>query len=290
MSEQVAGARIIDRGYQHYDGARLGLTHATRVMTWAAIKRALGIRRPFRHKILPWLLLLVSFGPAAFLLAFRVFVPTALGNNLPSYDSIYNRLTAVYLLFAGLAAPDLLCADRRERVLSLYFAAPITRLRYVASQYAGLVCLLLLMTLVPMLVLFAGNALLANSAWDYLRQHTDDLWHIMLSGALTAVYFSALAVAVASFTDRRAYATGTYVGLLLVSGVVSAILVRIVHFSGSEWLALINLVFLPVRVIRGLFDVPAEPALNPWACAGVMLGLIAVSLALLVWRYARIRD
>lgn len=290
MSESTAGARIVDRGYQHYAGARLGLAHATRVMIWAAIRRALGIRRPFRNKILPWLLILVSFAPALFVLAFRVLIPGAARAPLPSYASIYNNLTAVYFLFAGLAAPDLLCADRRERVLSLYFAAPITRLRYVAAQFAGLVCLLLLMTLAPMLLLFAGNALLAPSAWGYVQHNAADLWHIVLSGGLTAFYYSAIAVAIASFTDRRAYATGTYIGLLLVSSVVAAILRRIVHFSGSDWLALIDLVTLPLRVIRPLFGEFIFPALNPWTCAGVMLGLVVLSLALLIWRYMRIRD
>lgn len=285
-------ARIVDRGYQHYTGTRLGPSHALWVMVRAAMRRGLGIRRSIRIKLLPWLLVVAAFAPVLFVLAFRILLPGLSRAPLPSYAGIYNSafVLSVYMLFAGFIAPDLLCDDRRERVLSLYFAAPITRLHYVAAQFLGLVILLLVMTLGPMLLLFAGNALLADAALTYVQHHLDDLWHIVLSGGLLALYYGATAVAAAAFTDRRAYATGAFVALMLLSGAVAAILARIVHFAGDEWLQLLDLLYLPMRVVRPLFNAPIFPALNPWACAGVTLGLVVVSLGLLVWRYLRIHD
>lgn len=287
MSEHVAdsGARIVDRGYQHYGGARLGQPHATRVMVGAALRRGLGLRRSLRAKILPLLLILLSFGPTIFILIFKVLVPGSLTAVLPTYAAIYRMVQLLYLLFAGLIVPDLLCSDRRERVLSLYFAAPITRAIYLAAQVVGVILLMLLLTFLPIFVLFVGNTLLAKSAPTYLGDHWGDLWHLTLSGLVFAAFYGVVAMAVSSFTDRRAYASGIYLGLMLVSSVVANILLRTLRFSGHEWVALVDLINLPDHIVRPLFGESIFPDLNPWTCAGVLLGAIVVSLALVIWRY-----
>src|SRR5579871_2686590 len=141
-----ANARIIDRGYQHYDGVRLGQGHSEWVMLRAALLRGLGLRRNFRNKIMPWLLIIIGFLPPVVILGIQIIVGQALASP---YARLYPRIDVVFILFAGLVAADLICADRRERVISLYFSAPITRLLYVAAQVIGLVLLLLLLTLLP---------------------------------------------------------------------------------------------------------------------------------------------
>lgn len=291
MMEQTEGsARIVDRGYQHYTGARLGPAHATRVMVAAALRRALGIRRSLGVKIAPWLLLLVAFAPSAFLLGVRLIIPGAARLPLPPYAALYNSLTILFVLFAAVVAPDLLCADRRQRVLSLYFAAPITRLHYIAAQFLGLLLLLLLMTLGPMLLLFAGNALLAASAGAYVQHHLDDLREIAVAGGLLALYYSALAMAVASFTDRLAYATGAYLGLLLVSAAASAILAQTLGRRGHEWVELLGLITVPLRTAGSVLNQNVSDPISVWVYLAVTLGVIAVSLGVLVWRYMRMRD
>ena len=77
IGETSGGARIVDRGYQHYQGTRLGSTHALWVMTRAAMRRAMGIRRSGRAKIMPWLLMLGAFVPVVITLAIRVVHPVA---------------------------------------------------------------------------------------------------------------------------------------------------------------------------------------------------------------------
>ncbi len=293
-----AGARIVDRGYQHYDGARLGQAHAARVMIWASIKRGLGLKRSFRVKFLPWLLILGAFAPALFVVAFLVVNQGPPHAAPPCYGLISSTVSVVYVLFAGFIAPDMLCLDRQERVLSLYFAAPITRLLYVGAQVAAMAALMALLTVAPLLVIYAGNTMLAHDALAYLRGHLGDLWHIVLGGGLLAVYFSALSTAVASFTNRRAYASGSFVGLLLVSAVVGGVLSTELHQNGQKWLgffdvtwfALLDLVNLPLRVVRALFGETVLPAIDVGATTVVTLVVIALSLALLAWRYARMRD
>lgn len=291
MSQQRAmpAARIVDRGYQHYDGTRLGLTHSFWVMLWAALKRGLGLRRSFYTKIMPWLLIAVAFLPVAIILGIVVIT----GQAMPSvyYVRLYSSLATLFILFTGLVAPDLICADRRQRVTSLYFASPITRLHYIAAQVVSLILLTLTITLIPFVLIFFGNALLSPAFSTYVSNNAGDLLHVALIGALMAVFYSAIAMAVSSFTDKRAYATGGFLGLMLVSSVAGNVLAsRELHFAGHENYILLSLGSMPVSVARWLFGQPLELALSGWAYLGTALGVIVVSLGLMVWRYQKVGD
>ncbi len=283
-----ANARIIDRGYQHYTGTRLGLWHSERVMLWAALKRGLGLRRSFRHKIMPWLLIAVAFLPPVIILGIQVIA----GAALPApYTRSYTNINSVFMLFAGLVAPDLICADRRERVIALYFAAPLTRLHYVAAQVLSLVLLLLLLTLVPYVTLFFGQALLAPAFGAFVSDNLSDLWHVLLGGTLTALFFGTLAMAVAAFTDRRAYATGAFLGLVLVSGIAGDLLSSpLLHFSGHEWFSLIGLLLLPINTVLWLFGETQRLILDGPAYLWATLAVIVISLGLVAWRYQKVSD
>jgi ABC-2 type transport system permease protein len=291
MSQQRAmpAARIVDRGYQHYDGMRLGLTHSLWVMLWAALKRGLGLRRSFYTKIMPWLLIAVAFLPVAIILGIVVITGSAMPTSF--YVRLYSSLATLFILFTGLVAPDLICADRRQRVTSLYFASPITRIHYITAQVVSLILLTLTLTLIPFVLIFFGNALLSPAFSTYVSNHIDDLWHVLLTGALMAVFYSTIAMAISSFTDKRAYATGGFLGLMLVSSVAGNVLAsRELHFAGHENYILLSLGSMPVSVARWLFGQPLESTLSGWAYLGTALGVIVVSLGLMVWRYQKVGD
>ena len=283
------GARILDRGYQHYTGTRLGTSHTFVVMTRAAAWRGLGLRRPFRDKILPWSLIGLTLLPTFALLLLQVIVSGGIGTT-NIYEPILRNEALFYFLFAGLVAPDLICADRRMRVVSLYFASPIRRVHYVCAQVVAQISLLTLLTVLPTLLLFIGNALLANSAADYVRTNVGDLWHLLIGGLLIAVYFGVLALAIAAFTDRRPYATGFFLGLLLVSSVVATIIAHSMQFDGHEWFALIDLSALPIHVVGWFFDINPPSPLTGGAYLIATLAVIVVSFAVLLWRYMEVQD
>ncbi len=287
---QPAQARIVDRGYKHYQGVRLGLRHALWAMIMAAMRRAMGIRRSMAAKALPWLLVVIPLLPVVLSLALRGLAHGGPTVSLISYHGIFGSVLSIYVLFAGYVAPDLLCADRRERVLSLYFASPITRIHYVLSQYIALASLLLLMTLAPALLLFAGNAVLSDNAATYIQDHAADLWHIVASGVLLALYFAAVALAVAAFTDRRAYASGAFIGLMLVSSAASNILSTDMRFTGHEWFTLLGLPNLPTHTIDWLFGATRVAHLDGWVYLPVTLAVGVVCLAFLTARYVTMRD
>jgi ABC-2 type transport system permease protein len=291
-----ANARIIDRGYQHYNGVRLGLGHSEWVMLRAALLRGLGLRRSFRNKIMPWLLIAIGFLPPVVIVGLQV----VFGVTAPSpYTRIYPRIDAVFILFAGLVAADLICADRRERVISLYFSAPITRLHYIVAQVLGLGLLMLLLTLVPYVILFFGQALLSPAFGTFVSDNWSDLWHVVITGTVLAFYFGTLAMVVSAFTDRRAYATGGFLGLVLVSGIAGGVLARL-HFNGHEWFSLVDLFNMPISMMYWLFGdttavdrngtvvqrLPLDGSAYLWGS----LAVIVLSLALVAWRYLKVSD
>src|SRR5579862_6440894 len=98
---QPAAARIVDRGYQHYNGQRLSPWHALRAMIVAAMRRAMGIRRSTAAKILPWLLVIVPFVPVIVVQALHVLTSGAPNVTLLPYRSLYAGVLSLYVLFAG---------------------------------------------------------------------------------------------------------------------------------------------------------------------------------------------
>ena len=57
MTVIEATGAVYDRGYRPYDGPRGGRRAATLALFRASVRRALGLRRPWRQKVAPFLLL-----------------------------------------------------------------------------------------------------------------------------------------------------------------------------------------------------------------------------------------
>ncbi|HLI52166.1 MAG TPA: hypothetical protein VKU87_10235, partial [Thermomicrobiaceae bacterium] len=118
---------VFDRGYQHYTGARLGRGGAIRSLIGYSIRRALGVKKRWTAKIIPILLYAAAFLPTIVIIGIRAFIAPrseqlASGFN---YSTLYTSLSIILLIFAATSAPEMLCDDRRENTLALYFSRPI---------------------------------------------------------------------------------------------------------------------------------------------------------------------
>ena len=112
------------------------------------------------------------------------------------------------IIFIAAQAPELVSRDLRSHVLPLYFSRPIRRTDYPLAKLAAFVIACLIMIEIPELLLYLGTVLQAHgfsAIWAQTRAFIPGL----LVGLMWAVLLAAIGLALASFTGRRAYATGT---------------------------------------------------------------------------------
>jgi ABC-2 type transport system permease protein len=286
---------IYDRGYRHYEGPREGRGRRVRAIAVAGVRRVLGLKRNWKTKVVPWGLLVLAFGPVFAFIGARVLVGEAVGEFL-GYGRYLRVVAGLLLLFAATAGPELLCPDRRQNVLALIFTRPVTRSDYLVAKLAALLAVVGLIAVVPLVVLFLGNALTADSAATYLREHLDDLGKILVAGSVLTVFYSVTALAAASLTDRRAVATAAYLGVFLGSSALANILFFTAQFDGKRWVAFLSLSGLPGRFVDGLFGAQFDPGTladqagftGPGYLAAMAV-VAAAAAAVLSWRVLRLR-
>jgi ABC-2 type transport system permease protein len=283
-------ARIEDIGYSRYEGERRGRVAAVWSLARFGALGTLGARRSWRAKILPIALIALAFVPTIAVLGIHAILASRFAGRFPDlvpYSRYYLEIGIVVLLFAGITTPELLCPDRRNRVLSLYLSTAVSRSEYVIGRALGALLPLLLATTAPLVVLFAGNVVFAEDAFSYLADHWFDLPKILAAGLLLAAYFALIGLAIASLTSRRALATGAYVGVMVASQTIAATIANGLG-AGDGWLML-ALPRIGIVCVESIFgDARERPGHAPlWAWWSVMLALMALSALVLGLRYRR---
>jgi ABC-2 type transport system permease protein len=204
MSEQATGV-IHDLGYRGYDGPRLGRAQIVRALTWHSFRSAWGIGRGVKAKIVPILAFIVMCLPG-FVNAFAV---NRGGARLFGYDVYTPQLRVlVVTIFLAAQAPELVSRDLRSHVLPLYFSRPLRRGDYPLAKYIALTGALLILIEIPLLILYLGTIASAKSGHTTVWAETKALIPGLGMGVLWAVLLAAIGLVLASFTGRRAYATG----------------------------------------------------------------------------------
>lgn len=214
---------VYDRGYRPFEGELGGRRAARLALFRASVRRAVGLRRSWKQKLFPWLLLAIATVPAV------VWVGVAyITRNTPA-DAIeiityreYVGVSTALLVFVGFAAPDVLCPDRRNRTLPLLFARPLTGTDYVLAKVGAITVLVFAFSFLPQVVLFVGQMLVGDSALDYLTENLEVLWQVPVAAGAFSLYFAVLACAIASLTTRRLIAAAALLILLLGSSAVAA--------------------------------------------------------------------
>jgi ABC-2 type transport system permease protein len=286
---------VYDRGYRPYEGERGQRGAATFALFKASVRRALGIRRSWRQKVAPFVLLGVVTIPA--------IVNVGIGyvtRDQPIVDRIeiityrdYVGVSAALLLFVAIVAPDVMCPDRRQHVLPLMFARPMTGLDYVVAKVGAITAILFAFSFIPQVVLFVGNMLVSDSALDYLTDNLDILWKVPAAVSLLALYYSVIGVAIASLTDRRIVAGASIIGLFLITSIASGIIVGDdFEFEGGSPAALLNVLALPLylRDLIFLGEVDGNSPLNGVENGGLLaivtyVAIVVVGIAVLLRRY-----
>lgn len=300
MTAAVTGSgAVYDRGYRPYDGPRGGRRAARAALFRASIRRALGLRRSWRQKVAPFTLLGIAVIPAIVNVGVKYLTRDSVVQDIEFFDHReYLGVSNTLLVFIALTAPDLFCPDRRQRVLPLYFARPLTGLDYVLAKAGAMFALLLSFTVLPQLVLFVGQMLVSDDgSLTYFRGHTEVLWKVPVAAVLFSLFYATVCSAVASLTSRRISAGASIVGLFLVTSIISGALTGDPERFGYEGhpAALIDLLSLPM-VLRDLvflghvdpeFALSGVPDGGLWAVV-VYAGVIVASVGVLVARYHQV--
>ena len=158
-----------------------------------------------RAKILPVLMSLFVVAPPAVFLVLAAVLPVA---EQVSHADFYEATAILLLLFSAIIAPELLIPDRRNGVTTLYLVRPLTAFDYVAARWSAFFCVTLVVTLMGQVLVLAGNLLLAEKPGEFLRENWLDIPSFIVAGAIITVFVTTIPMAVAAFTDRRAYAGG----------------------------------------------------------------------------------
>ena len=136
------------------------------------------------------------------------------------------------VIFVAAQAPELVSRDLRSHVLPLYFCRPMRRLDYPLAKLAAFTVACLALIEIPLLLLYLGTIVSAGGGAAVWNQ-TKALIPGLLIGALWAVLFAAIGLALASLTGRRAYATGAIAIYFFLSWSLASILIGVT--GGPAW-------------------------------------------------------
>jgi ABC-2 type transport system permease protein len=213
---------IYDLGYKHYDGKRLGRTHAIQALIVYSIKRGLGIKKKWTAKLIPFALYMIAFVPAFIVAGIKAFIPS--DDFTYTYHDLNDFIFLTLFIFAAALGPEMLSDDRRENVLGLYFSRAITRLDYLLAKISAMGILLGTIAFGPPLLLFVANVLLADNPISYFFDHVGDLARIAAYGVLASAYLGAISLAIAAYTNRKGVAGAIFIGgIFIITGIANAL-------------------------------------------------------------------
>jgi ABC-2 type transport system permease protein len=282
-------ARLYDLGYRSYDGPRERPARAILTLAEFTARRVLGLGRGGRHKVLPAITLAIAYLPALFSVAFAVLASNVVAEDLVSYGDYMFFIGSALALFAALVAPEALCPDKRTGMLGLYLAGPLDRTRYLVAKGAGVLAVMLLITLGPLLFMLLAFVL---AGFGPSATETPELLaRIFAVGIVTALLYAALSMAVSSFTSRRAAAA---VGVVLLLFVPATIVQPAIESAGApNELSLLGSPFAAFELAYRIFGENPEGSdpiseLSTWLVAGGV-GAAILAGALVCWlRYRRL--
>ena len=217
-----ATGEVYDIGYQHYEGPREGRMRARKALWINGVRTSLGLGRSAWAKLLP----LAMFFAALLLAVIFSIIATVADDlpdaaELPGHADYYQIVSIILLLFSAIVAPELLCPDRRDNVIHLYFVRSLTATDYVAARWLAFFSITLALVYSGQVVLLIGLVMAAAEPVEYLRENWLDVPRFLGAGLAVAMFTTTIPMAVAAFTNRWAYAAAAVIGLFMISSAVA---------------------------------------------------------------------
>ncbi len=295
--QQERTGTVFDIGYQSYEGIREGRNRAWQSLFIDGVKNGMGIGRGGWAKFLPWLVLsptiatgLVFAAIGAFFEQFGFDVDETEGGlplDLPGHLELTAVISFMILIFAAFVGPELVCPDRRNRVIHLYFVRPITMFDYLSARWCALFMLLLAASILPHITYWIGLLFGVADSLGHAQDNWPDIPRFIGNGIVFAIFTTSITIAISSITDRRMIATLIIIGIMMIASIAPGI-VSIFNPSDTvmELINLIGLIDLASNIVPSIFfnTYADEYDLNIAIPIAWMILLTAASIAA-TWRF-----
>jgi ABC-2 type transport system permease protein len=207
----------------------------------------------------------------------------------------YLQFTAFMLaLFTASQAPELVVADRQHGVLSLYLSRPLRGTDYALAKIGAMVLAMMVLTTVPQLCLWIARVFLQDDAWIALKADYPKLFAVLGGTLGTSLYMGSIGLAISSFCSRRAFANAGIIAYFLLLPAAVQIIQRLSTGDTKRYITLAHPMWLLTGFTNWLFDIEARrrTAISRADLPGTtylwaILGVSALFIALLLWRYRR---
>lgn len=282
-----SGARILDRGYRKFAGRRAGVRGAVRSLAWHTTRSILGLGRPARHKIFPIVVIVVAFVPSLAFLAISILIRD-LGDGIrPEYWEFFGFSITAAVLFAALVSPEAIVRDRRDGMYSLYLSTPLTRPTYLLAKVIAVLGTLSIIVVGP-----AVFALLGYTAQglgpDGFPGWLGVAARIVLGGLGIGAVYTAVSMASASLTDRRAFASVAVILVMIGTSIAVGIMVNAAELT--PYLRLLDPLGTPLELPARLFGsrtTEYEDVSTPLVLAA-NVGWLAAAAGVVAARYRKL--
>ncbi len=271
-------ARIRERGYRRYQGART----ASGSRWWVVARQLLRAAR--RQRAVVALVILAAFPTviSAFVLYFASRLKPVSGD-----EYVYGLLVKPYgtfFLALGLAmraGGGAISDDARAGGFQFYFARPLTHAQYLAGKLAGVATLVATVTLLPPVLLSLVR--LALSQGDDAPHSLSLVARAAALGALEAAVLACVVVALSSLMRRRGLVQGAFVALVFMPWILG---VKFRDFTRTPWPALASIPTHLDALGRWLFGISndiGDRAMPPLVALAALLAIGAAAIAI-SWR------
>ena len=266
---------IHDQGYRRYPGRRVPHGRRWWVIGRASLFARVRERRVMGLLLFAWLPFLVRavqiYASANFQqVAFLAPTPQTFREFLDQQELFVFIVTIV--IGAGLIADD-----RRANALQIYLSKPLTRVEYVVGKLVTLALVLAFVTWLPAMLLLLLQMLFAGSA-QFIREHLFLIPAITLLAAVQVFVSSFAMLALSSLSSNRRFVAIMYTGIIFFTAAMYQALKTITGSGAWAWIS----PWATLDILGGaIFRVQERPPMSPIAAAIAVLGLIAISIAIL---------
>jgi ABC-2 type transport system permease protein len=246
MTQSSESGVIHDIGYRHYTGPRFGRDYLLLALYVDSLRGAYGLGRSAKSKIMPFLLLAATTVPA---LVIAIIASVTKVKELPvEYTGYAIILQTPISVFLAAQAPALVSRDLRFKIMPLYLSRPLTRADYVLAKVAAMASALLVLTVVPLIVLYVG-ALLAKLSFGH---ETKGFVQGLAGAVILSVVLAGIGLLIAGITPRRGFGVAAVITVLLLLLVVSGTLQGVAEQQDQSTLAWYATAINPFTLVDGL--------------------------------------